>query len=49
MNKFITGTLPEKKQVETDANIKKRKTRKYSNNNYLKSIFTVIEQKGSNV
>ena len=45
MDKFIIGTLPEKRQVETDADIKKRKTRKY-NSNYLNLNFTVIEKKG---
>ena len=30
MDKFVIGTLPEKRQVKTDANIKKRKTRKYT-------------------
>ena len=42
MDKFITGTLPENRQVETDANIKKRKTRKCSSN-YLNFGFIVIE------
>ena len=45
MDKFITGTLPEKRQVEIDANIKRRKTRKYSSN-YLNFRFIVIEKKG---
>ena len=44
MDKFITGTLPEKTQVETDANIKKIKTRKYSSN-YLNFGFAVTEKK----
>ena len=44
MDKFITGTLPKKRQVEIDANIKKRKTRKYSSN-YLNFGFAVIEKK----
>ena len=45
MDKFITGTLPEKRQVETDANIKKKKTRKCSSNN-LNFGFIVIVKKG---
>ena len=40
MDKFITGTVPEKRQVETDANTKRRRTRKYSSN-YLNFGFTV--------
>ena len=43
MDKFVTGT--EKRQVEIDANIRKRKTRKYSSN-CLNFGFTVIEKKG---
>ena len=48
MNKFITGTLPEKRQVKTDANIKKKKIRKYSSNS-LNIDFTVIEKKALSI
>ena len=45
MEKFVTGTLPEKKPVKTDANIKKngRKTRKYICT-YLNFGFTIIQK-----
>ena len=45
MDKFVIDSLPEKRQVKTDANIKKRKTRKY-NSNYLNFGFIVVEKKG---
>ena len=47
MEKFDTGTLHEKRQVKTDANIEKnrKKTRKYKCG-YLNFGFTVIEKQG---
>ena len=48
MEKFATGILPQKRQVETDVNKEKsgrKKTRKY-NSSSLNFDFTDVERKG---
>ena len=48
MDTFVTGTLPQKRQIEVDANKEKsgrKKTRKY-NGSYLKFGFTITKREG---
>ena len=48
MDTFVTGTLPQKKQIEVDVNKEKsgrKKTRKYDSS-YLNFGFTVAEKGG---
>ena len=48
MDAFVTGILPQKKQIEVDANKEKsgrKKTRKYDSS-YLNFGFTVAEKEG---
>ena len=49
MDTFVTGTIPQKRQVQLDANKQKsgrKKTRKYDSS-YLNFGFTVAEKKGA--
>ena len=49
MDAFVTDTIPQKRQVQLDANIQKsgrKKTRKY-NSSYLNFGFTVAEKEGA--
>ena len=48
MDAFVTGTLPQKKQIEVDVNKKKsgRKKTKIYDSSYVKFGFTVAEREG---